>query len=85
MFHVRVPRSVEKQLDDISENHRPAILAALKSLKENPWPPGAKKLSGYAEGVFRIRIGTHRILYLVSTAAKTVDIVKIGPRKSTYR
>lgn len=53
-------------------------------LGENPFPPGARKLTGY-DDTFRIRVGIYRILYSVSERELVIIILKIGHRGDVYR
>ena len=54
------------------------------ALAQNPFPKGARKLSGY-DDVFRVRAGRYRILYSVSESALIVVVLKVGHRGSVYR
>jgi mRNA-degrading endonuclease RelE of RelBE toxin-antitoxin system len=40
-------------------------------------------LQGHAG--FRIRVGRHRVSYMVDETARRVAVVRIGPRKEVYR
>ena len=53
------------------------IEAALLGLREDPRPPGAKRLAGQ-EGLLRIRVGDWRILYEVHEREVVVLVVRIG-------
>ncbi|HXF72423.1 MAG TPA: type II toxin-antitoxin system RelE/ParE family toxin [Actinomycetota bacterium] len=52
-------------------------------LAEDPRPPGAEKLVGL--DAFRIRVGDHRIVYLVDDRSRVVTIARIGHRRDVYR
>ena len=52
-------------------------------LSDDPYPRGARKLLGY-DDVFRIRVGTYRVLYSVSEAEVVVIVLKVGHRKDVY-
>jgi len=47
-------------------------------------PRGAKKIVG-DEGVFRIRVGTYRILYSLENNKQTLLIVNIDKRSRIYK
>lgn len=36
------------------------------------------------EGVWRIRVGEHRVAYIVDDEAKVVTIIRVGPRGDFY-
>ena len=82
-YSVWITASAEKQLKKLPRNDQQQVAAAIMALAENPHPPGVRKLSGY-DDVFRIRVGTYRILFSVSEAKVIVIILKIGHRR-VYR
>ena len=76
-------RSVRKELDDLDDEAYLRIVAAIHRLRENPHPPGTKKLTG--QEVYRIRIGDYRVLYTVDDKAKEVRIEAVRKRdERTY-
>jgi mRNA interferase RelE/StbE len=52
-------------------------------MKEDPFPPGMKKLK--ARDGYRVRVGDYRILFAVNRAARIVRVGAIGHRKDVYR
>ena len=76
-------RSVRKELDDLDDETYLRIVAAIHGLRENPHPPGTKKLTG--QEVYRIRIRDYRVLYTVDDKAKEVRIEAVRKRdERTY-
>ena len=59
------------------------ILARIESLRDDPHPPGAQKLSGQER--YRVRQGDYRILYTVADAELIVEVVRVGHRRDVYR
>ncbi|MBI2985659.1 MAG: type II toxin-antitoxin system RelE/ParE family toxin [Deltaproteobacteria bacterium] len=57
---------------------------AIERLRENPHPPGCRKLSGF-ENEWRVRVGDYRILYIVDDAQQEVRIARIAHRREVYR
>lgn len=53
-------------------------------LADDPFPNGARKLTGY-EDVYRVRVGGYRILYSVGGRELVIIILKIGHRREVYR
>jgi len=82
-YTVYLKRSVEKELDRLPTEVHNRIIKRLISLGDNPLPPGTKKLLG-REG-YRIRVGNHRILYVINEKEKKVEIVSVAHRKEVYR
>jgi len=60
------------------------IVARIKSLPENPHPPGSRKLSG-SRNDWRIRIGDYRVLYEIDHKAKAIRIMRVRHRREVYR
>jgi mRNA interferase RelE/StbE len=56
----------------------------IRELANQPRPRGAKKIVG-EEGVFRIRVGVHRILYSLEKNDQTLLIVNIDKRSRVYK
>jgi mRNA interferase RelE/StbE len=70
-------------LDRIPKKDMARIVAAIRTLAENPRPPGSLKLSGQER--YRLRQGDYRVLYSIQDDARSVWIVKVGHRKDVYR
>jgi mRNA interferase RelE/StbE len=68
-----LPRPVQERIRD-----------RVEALAENPWPPGAKKLSGQ-KGHWRVRVGEYRVIYRVDTEVRIVLVSRIGHRREVYR
>jgi len=69
---LKLPRPVQRRLAQ-----------KIDLLAEDPRPPGAEKLVGL--DAFRIRVGDHRIVYLVDDRSRVVTIARIGHRRDVYR
>ncbi|MYW02205.1 type II toxin-antitoxin system RelE/ParE family toxin [Streptomyces sp. SID3343] len=68
---------------------RPAamrILAALTALGDDPYREDAdiKKLTGLS-GLYRLRVGDHRVVYQVEDGESIVLVVKVGNRRDIHR
>jgi len=57
---------------------------AIERLKENPHPPGCKKLSGF-ENEWRVRVGDYRILYIIDYAHQEIRVARVAHRREAYR
>jgi mRNA interferase RelE/StbE len=75
--------SVEKDFASIPKSDLKKILRRIKTLAENPRPPGCEKLTGQER--YRVRQGRYRIVYSIHDDELTVWIVKVGHRKDIYR
>ncbi|HLG19994.1 MAG TPA: type II toxin-antitoxin system RelE/ParE family toxin [Bdellovibrionota bacterium] len=83
-YRIEFSRSAERQLKAVPRADQERIVRSILSLESNPFPSGVRKLSGY-DDVFRIRVGTYRILYSVQGTHLLVIVLKIGHRKDVYR
>ena len=82
-YDLRVRPSVARDLRGIPRADVHRILSRIEGLRDDPRPSGAEKLS--AQERYRVRQGNYRILYTVSDAELTVEVVKIGHRRDVYR
>ena len=83
-YTVEFRRSAEKELGKLDGRIRARILRAIVSLADDPRPPGVKALTGEA-GLWRIRIGDHRVVYELSDEKLLVLVVRIAHRGDVYR
>jgi len=85
-YLVEFTSAARKQLRGIDPPVRRRVLAAISLLATDPRPAGCKALSGaQLAGVFRIRVGDYRVLYVVEDAALSVLVVGVGHRSQVYR
>ena len=84
MYDVLVERSAEKELKKIASDVQPKIGAALRSLANDPRPPGCRKLVG-SKNDWRIRVGNYRVIYEIADEVRIVRVSKIRHRKDSYR
>ena len=82
-YRVLFRKSVEKDFSSIPKRDVKRILNRIKTLEENPRPPGSEKLTGQER--YRLRQGRYRIVYSIQDDELTVWVVKIGHRKDIYR
>ena len=83
-FRIEVSATAEKQLRKLRREDQIRVLRAIQPLATEPTPPGSRKIHGY-DDVFRIRVGTYRLLYRVVGRRLVIIILKIGHRREIYR
>ena len=83
-YSIEISRTAAKQLRELPSDGRRRVARRMVALGDDPYPPGSRKLTGY-DDVFRIRVGTYRVLYSVEGRRLTIIILKIGHRKDVYR
>ena len=82
-YRIFFKRSVEKDLSDIPKKDVRKILDRIKTLENDPRPPGCEKLTGQQR--YRLRQGLYRIVYSIQNVELTIWVVKVGHRKDVYR
>jgi mRNA interferase RelE/StbE len=83
-YAVRLNTRVGKVLDRLPSDMRRRILRRLEALEDNPRPRGVEKLAGVDE-LYRVRVGTYRIVYAIRDRELVVIVVRIGHRRDVYR
>jgi len=83
VYKVYFRESVEKDLQTIPKKDLKRILRRIEMLRDNPGPPGCKKLTGQER--YRVRQGQYRIASSIQDDELTVWIVKVGHRKDVHR
>lgn len=84
-YRVLIKKSAAKELAVIAgRKDRQRIVERIRSLVNDPRPPGVEKLSGTKEK-YRIRQGDYRILYEIEDDVLVVYVVKVGHRRDVYR
>jgi mRNA interferase RelE/StbE len=83
-YRVEISRSAERQLKAVPLKDRERIVQTILTLEINPLPVGVRKLSGY-DDVFRVRVGTYRVIYSIEGKKLLVIVLKVGHRKDIYR
>lgn len=82
-YRIEIKKSAAKELSAIRKRDLRLIVARIRSLADDPRPPGSVKLTG--EEKYRVRQGSYRILYTIEDDVLTVCVVKVAHRKDAYR
>ncbi|WP_426521169.1 type II toxin-antitoxin system RelE family toxin [Diaminobutyricibacter sp. McL0618] len=83
-YSVVLTRRAEKELGKLDGKARSRIVTALGLLRDEPRPPTAKALTGHP-GYLRVRVGDHRIVYVVEGDRLLVLVLTVGHRREIYR
>ena len=62
---------------------RKRIAERIEALEQDPRPSGCKKLAG--SELWRIRVGTYRVVYSIEDAQLVVLVGRVGHRREIYR
>ena len=68
-----LPRDVQKRIGN-----------KIDSLSQNPRPAGVAAIKGW-EGLLRLRVGVYRVIYRVEDDRLVVLVIRAGHRKDVYR
>lgn len=82
-WQLRINPRAEREMRDLPDNLLRRIDARIRSLVENPWPRGTRKLTNVA--LYRLRVGQYRVLYSVDETGGVVEIVAVRHRREAYR
>ncbi len=84
MYAVYIEKNVQKWLKKQHSKIFSAIIKDIQELKNNPRPPGCRKLKGI-DNLWRIRSGDFRILFEIKEEERVVKIMYIRNRKDVYK
>ena len=82
-YRVRIEKQASKALEKLDVVIRKRTVEVIRSLADNPRPPGSKKMKN-REG-WRVRIGDYRVIYGINDERSLVSVAKIGHRREVYR
>lgn len=85
MYKINIGESALEQLHKLQKKVVIKIDAAINKLGENPRPLGVKKMKGFSEDLYRVRVGDYRNIYSIEDVIKLGDVRQIGHRKDIYR
>ena len=84
-YKVLIKPSAAKEIEAVDQRKdRQRIVAGIRSLADDPRPPGCEKLAGEGDR-YRIRVGRYRVIYSVGDGELLVVVVRVGHRKDVYR
>jgi mRNA interferase RelE/StbE len=84
-YTVEVIPDAKKQLAKLPTQDQARIAQALLELRQTPRPDGVKKLKGKQTGLYRIRLGSYRVIYSINDKVLHVIVVWIGQRGGAYK
>ncbi|HID33632.1 MAG TPA: type II toxin-antitoxin system RelE/ParE family toxin [Anaerolineae bacterium] len=83
MYSVRILRRAIKDIADLPKGYARLVGERIDRLRENPRPPGAKKLRGTRD--YSLRVGVYRILYDIDDNTRIVTVYRVKHRREAYR
>jgi len=83
-YTITFARSARKELEALDEKIINRLFPKIENLSVNPRPAGCRKLTGN-KYLWRIRVGTFRIVYSINDDKNLVDIIAVRDRKDAYK
>jgi mRNA interferase RelE/StbE len=83
-YRVETKPAAGKALERAPKDVRRRFAARLDALAENPRPHGVEKLTAPVE-LYRVRIGSYRLIYTIDDDVLLVVVLKVAPRGDAYR
>lgn len=83
-FEVEFTNAAQKSLEKLDAEQQRRIAGAIELLRINPRPPAAIMLRGGLKGLWRVRVGDHRIVYTIKDEQLIVLVLRIGHRRDVY-
>lgn len=80
-YEIVLEKRASKFLKKQPQNQRIRILTAIKDL---PYSGDIKAMKGFSE-LFRLRVGSYRILYTIEKEVLVIRVIDIGNRGDIYK
>lgn len=86
-MEIRYEKAAVKYLKGLQKPQRDLILDAIEKLTHKPAEGDIKKMSGYKDGRYRLRVGKYRIIYkyLTNNEIEVLCIMDVGSRGDIYK
>ncbi len=81
MYQIVIKKKAKKFIDGLPANERRRIVAAIERLPDGE---DIKRMKGYSN-LFRLRVGTYRIIYTVDNGELIVCVIAAGNRGQIYK
>lgn len=82
-YEVKFATSAAKEFRSLPLELKRRIGAAIDGLRQDPRPPGVRKLVGH-ERLYRIRVGQYRVVYEVDDKKQFIRITRVRHRREAY-
>ncbi|MEK6960907.1 MAG: type II toxin-antitoxin system RelE/ParE family toxin [Nanoarchaeota archaeon] len=84
-FEVIARKSAKKFIDDLQSDERGRVEEKIKGLANDPFPHEVVRVHGRPdEKIFRVRVGSYRILYVVDFEKQLIVIDSVDKRSRVY-
>lgn len=83
-YGISFARSARKELEALDAKIINRIFPKIESLSGNPRPNNCIKLRG-GRNLWRMRVGSYRVIYAINDNAKVIDIIAVRHRRDAYK
>ena len=83
-YKVEFVTSAAKEFRALESKIKRRVTVAVEALQRNPRPRGVRKLRGH-ERLYRVRVGSYRVVYEIDDQARLVRVTRIRHRREVYR
>jgi mRNA interferase RelE/StbE len=83
-YRIEFAPAATRQLEKLPRDIQVRLSRKIDTLAERPRPEGVKKLEGDAS-LYRIRVGSYRVIYSIQDKLRLVLVVTLGKRADVYR
>jgi mRNA interferase RelE/StbE len=86
-MQIRYEKAAIKFLRSLQKAQRDSILDAIEKLTHTPAEGDIKKMSGYHDGRYRLRVGKYRVIYkyISDDNIEILCVMDIGSRGDIYK
>ncbi|MBI1807158.1 MAG: type II toxin-antitoxin system RelE/ParE family toxin [Ignavibacteria bacterium] len=85
MYSVRLLKTATKELEKLDRTIAKRIIDRLEWLSLNVDSTKLFPLKGELSGLYKLREGSHRIIFEILRSEKTIIVHAIGPRREIYK
>jgi len=83
-WQVEVLPVARNELVSLRNPIRDRIRAAIRALADDPMPADSIAMKGKGTGLYRLRVGTYRVVYRVQEERIRVLVIRVGHRSEVY-
>ena len=84
-YKIEIRPEAVKDLEQLDSTVARRILKKLNWLKENFDLIVPEPLSGEFKGLYKLRVGNYRVVYIYDKQAKLISVHLVGHRKNIYK
>ncbi len=84
-YQIRFMPKAITDINHLDKRNAQRIITKLRWLAENLDNITTEVLSGELKGLFKLRVGSYRVLYTVSRTDRVITIHLVGHRRDIYR